>query len=207
KLHDRRCRVIEEAEASGVALLSIPDEVGWSHFNAVLARAFRTGGEALAMPGMASVPAGDLFALANAIAAMVGGAVSIEDPRGRILAYSTLEGQVIDDVRRQGILGRQIIDIPTNREIYSLLWRGEGVIRVEPEDWNVEGFLPRIASPVRAGNETLGSIWVVQGDVPLARDAESTLADVARVAALHMIHARSTRDIDRHVRGDLLRSI
>src|SRR5439155_5493631 len=196
KLHDRRCRVIEEAEASGVALLSIPDEVGWSHFNAVLSGAFRTGGDSLTMPGMASVPAGDLFALANAIAAMVGGAVSIEDPRGRILAYSTLEGQAIDDVRRQGILGRQIIDIPTNREIYSLLWRGEGVIRVEPEDWNVEGFLPRIASPVRAGNETLGSIWVVQGDVPLARDAESTLSHVAAFAALHQVDPQITRYID-----------
>jgi len=39
---------------------------------------------------------------------MVGGAAAIEDPYLRVLAYSTLPGQPIDEHRRQGILGLQV---------------------------------------------------------------------------------------------------
>jgi len=73
----------------------------------------------------------------------------------------------------------------------------------------VEGLeiLPRIAVPVRVAGETLGSIWVIEGATKLGKDAERALADASRVAALHMIHARSSRDIERRMRGDLLRSL
>jgi sugar diacid utilization regulator len=156
---------------------------------------------------MASVPVGDLFALANAIAAIVGGAVTIEDPRARVLAYSNIEDQLIDEPRQRSILGRQVPDTPGVRALYRRLWSSDGVIsadRLEGEDLEIN---PRLAVPVRVGGETLGSVWVVQGDKPLARDAPQTLAEAARVAALHMIHARASRDIERRVRGDFLRGL
>jgi DNA-binding PucR family transcriptional regulator len=57
------------------------------------------------------------------------------------------------------------------------------------------------------GTQTLGSIWAIEGDTKLGPDAERALVEAARVAALHMIHARSSRDIERGIRGDLLRSL
>jgi hypothetical protein len=149
---------------------------------------------------------GDLFALANAVAAAVGGAVSIEDPRGKILAYSTLEGQTIDDVRKEGILGRQIPDTPGIREVYRSLWRAEGVIRVEDVS-DLDELLPRLAVPIRAGSEILGSVWVVEGIAPFGDDAERTLLEASRLAALHLLRARAADDLDRRMRAELLRSV
>jgi sugar diacid utilization regulator len=205
KLRDRTCEFVPDAEAAGLTLLSIPDQMSWGHFNVLLTSALRSWVDPGETPGMASVPMGDLFALANAIAAMVGGAVTIEDPRARVLSYSNLEGQVIDEPRQRSILGRQVPDLPGVRQLYRHLWSSDGPITVD----TVEGLEinPRLAVAVRVGGETLGSIWVVQGDEPLAKDAEHILGEAARVAALHMIHARASRDIERRVRGDLLRAL
>ena len=205
KLRDRDCTVVAEAEAAGLALLAIPDEMSWNHLNALLTRILRTPGEPVSIGGMASVSLGDLFALANAIAAMAGGAVTIEDYQGRVLAYSNLEGQEIDDARQRSILGRQVPMTPGVREAYRKLWSSDGVVRIDDVgDFEIR---PRLATAVRVAGETLGSIWVVEGDRPLADDAAASLLDAARVAALHMIHARGSREIDRRVRGDLLRSM
>ncbi|MFN2590511.1 MAG: PucR family transcriptional regulator [Actinomycetota bacterium] len=203
KLRDRRCDVVADAEAAGVALMAAADEMSWSHFNGLLTSALRSWVDPGETPGMASVPVGDLFALANAIAALGGGAVTIEDPRARVLAYSNIEGQSIDEPRQRSILGRQVPDTPGVRALYRRLWSSDGVIEVDSvQDLEIN---PRLAVPVRVGGETLGSIWIVQGDKPLAKDAKQTLAEAARVAALHMIHARASKDIERRVRGDLLR--
>ncbi len=205
KMHGRRCEWVAEAEQAGVALVSIADEMSWSSLHSLLALAVPSWRRAAALPGIASVPLGDLFALANAIAAMVGGAVTIEDPRARVLAYSNLEGQVIDEPRQQTILGRQVPDTPGVRALYKELWASDGVIRAD----HIEGLdiLPRLAVPVRVGGETIGSIWAIEGSTRLGPDAEAALGEAARVAALHMIHVRASRDIDRRVRGDLLRSL
>ena len=205
KLHDRRCEWVSEAEQRGLALISVTDEMSWSSLHSLLALAVPSWRRSTALPGMGSVPLGDLFALANAIAAMVGGAVTIEDPRARVLAYSNLEGQLIDEARQKTILGRQVPDIPSVRALYRELWASEGVIRAD----KIEGLdiMPRLAVAVRVGGETIGSIWAVEGSTPLGPEAEESLAEAARVAALHMIHVRASRDIDRRVRGDLLRSM
>jgi sugar diacid utilization regulator len=205
KLRDHDCDVVAEAEAAGVALLAVPDQMSWSHFNGLLTSALRSWVDPSETPGMGSVPVGDLFALANAIAAIVGGAVTVEDPRARVLAYSNLEGQPIDEPRQRSILGRQVPDTPGVRALYRRLWTSDGVISVDTiEDFEIN---PRLAVAVRVGGETLGSIWAVQGDRPFAKGAKQALAEAARVAAVHMIHSRASRDIERRVRGDLLRAL
>lgn len=205
KLHDRDCRWLKEAEQAGVAVLSVSDEMSWSHLNALLALTIPSLRQSASIPGMASVPLGDLFSLANAIAALVEGAITIEDQRGRVLAYSNLKNQTIDEPRQQSILGRQVPDTPAVRALYKKLWASDSVIRTE----SIAGLdaLPRIAAPITVGTQQLGSIWAIQGASKLGRDAERALAEAARVAALHMIHARSSRDIERGIKGDLLRSL
>src|SRR5437879_8487305 len=76
----------------------------------------------------ADAPLGDLFALANAVSAMVGGPVTIEDRQSRVLAYST-QGHTIDEPRRETILGRRVPPEWLKRleddGVFKQLWAGE----------------------------------------------------------------------------------
>jgi hypothetical protein len=166
-------------------------ELPWNHLLQLLTTATATGNGG-----------GDLFSLANAIAAMVGGAVAIEDPRRRVLAYSSLPDQPIDEARQVGILGRQVPDFPGNDDIYRTLQRARGVIRM-PADPTT---LPRMAVAVRSGAEVLGSIWVVESS-PLGAEAEQALLDASRLAALHLLRARAGNEVERRARGELLRGL
>lgn len=160
------------------------------------------------------LPIGDLFALANAIAAMVGGATAIEDLQTRVLAYSTLPEQPIDDTRRDGILGRQVPDLPDNAEAYASLFRVSGAVRLPgaitptlPGEAEVPVGLARLAIAVRAGTEPLGSIWVVDVAGSLDAAAAAELERAADIAALHILRARSIADLARAQRAVLLRRL
>ncbi len=207
KLLGRQCEWIPEAERAGIAVLTVADEMSWSNLYRLLALTIPSLRQSAPVPGMASVPLGDLFSLANAIGALVGGAVTIEDKSARVLAYSTLPGQVIDEPRQQTILGREVPDTPNVRNLYQRLASAESVIRIEEVGDLPFEMKPRIAAPVRVGKEILGSLWAVEGSTPLGPEAERALTEAARVAALHLIHARSSRDVERRMRGDLLRSL
>src|SRR5262249_50076175 len=102
----------------GIALLTVPEEMTWTQLHAFLVNASRFSAESSVPGGIAGVPLGDLFALSNAIAGVVGGAVTIEDPNRRVLAYSTIDDQPIDAARRGSILGRQVPDSPGMRALY-----------------------------------------------------------------------------------------
>lgn len=145
---------------------------------------------------------GDLFALAGAIAAMVGGAVAIEDPQRRVLAYSSAPEHPIDEARRQGILGRRVPDLTRNDSLYRTMQKAPGVVRFEADG----DVLPRIAVAVRSGPELLGSIWVVEGE-PLGAEAEAALLGASRLAALHLLRVRAGVDVERRSRGELLRGL
>jgi hypothetical protein len=167
------------------------DELPWNHLLQLLGTAAATG-----------TRSSDLFALANAVAAMVGGAVAIEDPRRRVLAYSSLPDQPIDEARTQGILGRQVPDLAGNDGLYRELQRASGVVRFAASG----AVLPRLAVAVRSGAELLGSLWVVEG-APLGADAEQALLDASRLAAVHLLRARAGNDVERRARGELLRGL
>ncbi|WP_330339685.1 PucR family transcriptional regulator [Streptomyces sp. NBC_00557] len=187
-----------EAEAHGVALLSVAEDAAWHHVHLLLASALAAGPAAPADGGL-----GDLFALADAIATATGGATAIEDPRQRILAYSTVPGQPVDEDRRQGILGRQVPPSAENTEQYRRLFAADRPLRLPALS---DGDLPRLAMPVRAGGETLGSVWVIDGG-SLADDAEDTLAQGASTAALLLLRARAARELARHRGSELLRRL
>ncbi len=187
---------VGEAETHGVALLSVDEEVSWHHVHLMLASAIG----ARSAPGCGL---GDLFALADAIAAATGGATAVEDPRQRILAYSTVNGQPVDEDRRQGILGLQVPDTVENTDQVRLVFGSGGPVRLPPL---TAGVLPRLAVAVRAGGETLGSIWVVDGGT-LAADAEKTLAQGASTAALLLLRTRLAKELARDQNSDLVRRL
>lgn len=188
---------VGEAEAHGVALVSVGADAGWHQVHLLLASAIG------ARPVSSAGGHGDLFALADAVAAATGGATAVEDPRQRILAYSTVSGQPVDEDRRQGILGLQVPRSAENSEQYRTLFAADGPVRLPALR---DGDLPRLAVAVRAGGETLGSVWVVD-DGTLAPDAEETLVQGASTAALLLLRARAARELARHRESDLLRRL
>lgn len=195
--------LVAAAAASGVALLSARRETAWGQLHALLRTAV-AGADAALRAGESHAPVGDLFGLANAVAAWVGGPVTIEDPQSRVLAYSNL-GHAIDDARRQTILGRRIPDewLRTLRDdgVFARLLRGE-LVRT-----SYGGLQGRLAIGVRAGGELLGSIWAADGGEPFADTAESALTEAARIAALHLVRHRVGADLERRMRGEVLRGL
>lgn len=190
----------EAADSAGVALLVIDDELGWDRIGALLHTA-------LAVParrgsGAESPAVGDLFELANAIASSVGGAVAIEDVNRHVLAYSTWPEYPIDDERRAGILSRAVPAGPENDEHYRELYSENQVCR-----FTTGSPTPRLAAPVRAGSELLGSLWVIDADGTFGLEARRALSDAADLASLHLLRARASDDLSRRQRGDLLRRL
>ncbi|MFD1933136.1 MULTISPECIES: PucR family transcriptional regulator [Nonomuraea] len=190
----------ERWASAGTAVLRAAPEVSWGQLYTLIDALLAVAG-----PFGPGEPA-DLFTLANQIAARVGGAVAIEDLAMRILAYSTIEGQRIDDLRRDGILGRRVPEHPTHVEEYTAVLRSDGAIwSREPRE-----FLPRLAIAVRARGEALGTIWAVEADRPLAPDAAEVLAEAAVAAAPHLarvnldadeVRRRRTEQLGRLLRG------
>ncbi|GAA0986752.1 helix-turn-helix domain-containing protein [Acrocarpospora macrocephala] len=171
------------AERAGVALLAAGPGLSWGRLHTSLQAAADLGPHE---------PLGDLFQLADTVAATVGGATTIEDPHSRVLAYSNL-GHPTDPARRQVILARAVPEewVRTLRDtgVFRRLWGGEGVVRVTAFD--APGYRPRLAVAVRAGGEPLGSIWVVEGERPLGVEAERALRSAAGLVALDLLAARA----------------
>jgi GAF domain-containing protein len=195
--------LVRAAQASGVVLLCTPDEMAWRHLDALVTAA-STAVARVGVDGAHPHLPGDLFALANAIAGSIGGAVTLEEPSGRVMAYSNLPGHEIDEIRRLAILGRQTPDRPTNAEEYRAVMQAAGPVVFKSSR---PDYASRLAVAVRAGHQVLGLIWVLRDRPPLVEDAESVLMDAARAAALHLLRARGDSDPDRVRRGEVLRGL
>ena len=199
----------EAVRSAEVAVLAVPEEMTWTQLYALLNLSrFAT---ATGAAGIAGVPLGDLFALANAIAGVVGGAVTIEDPARRVLAYSTLGDQPIDAARRGSILGRQVPDSPGMRTLYRQMLSTPGVMTSDGATLGrileIHDVKSRSAIAIRAGNQAIGSIWVIHEDDRLDGEAEHALAEAARIAVPHVIQARSARDVERRLRAEMLLTV
>ena len=193
--------LLAAADAAGVALLAAPREASWGQLLILLRSARSASGTA---PG-APAHIGDLFGLADAVSALVGGAVTVEDDQSVVLAYSSTE-YAVDQPRRDTILGRRVppewLARVHESGVFRQLRSSDDVVRVD-----LEGAAPRLAIAVRAGGELLGSLWVVQGDRPLGPEAAAALREAASMAALHLLRARSGEDLERRRAGEQLRGV
>ncbi len=197
--------LVHRAESGDVALLTVARDVSWAQLHLLLRTV--VSGVRQAPPRVeAGLQLGDLFGFANAVAAMVGAAVTIEDPSSRVLAFSNTD-HVIDEARRATILGRAVPEgYGTSDVIRQALRR----IAAEEEPvllpaWN--DVRTRMAIGVRAAGELLGSIWLVEGDEPFTAEQAQLLSQAGRLAAMHLIRARSSDDLERHRRGELLKAV
>ncbi|MEU6882896.1 helix-turn-helix domain-containing protein [Streptomyces sp. NPDC046712] len=187
----------QAAERTGVALLERSTEISWGQLYTLIDALRAITSPVFEPNGHRPV---DLFALANDIAVRAGGAVAIEDLSMRVLAYSTVPGQLVDDPRRDGILGRRVPDHPTHTEEYAAVLRSDTAVwSYEPKEYR-----PRLAIAIRDGGEALGTIWVLQGDEPLAEGATGVLAEGARLAAPHLARVSIAADAERRQRVERL---
>ena len=200
--------LLAAADETGVAVLAARPGVSWGQLFSLLVTASTLGpSDDEVVHGGA--PLGDLFALANAVSAMVGGATTIEDPQSRVLAYSTLN-HPIDIPRQETILGRQVpaewMQRLRDAGVFRRLWQTDEVVPIR-DFADHPGYLARLAVAVRAGGEVLGSIWVIEGDQPLGPEAERALRQAADIAALHLLAHRTAHDVERQRRADALLSV
>ncbi len=172
------------AADAGVALLAVRPDARWDRLDQLIHAALDVGDP----PG----PDG-LDALAQTVGRLTGGLVSIEDTASRVLAYSRTDATTPDELRRLSILGRQgpADYLATLRSwgVFARLRESEEVVRVDehPE----LGIRARLAAGIHAGRRPLGTIWVQEGDAPLAERAGTVLLGAARVAAQHLARRRA----------------
>ncbi|MEO6886379.1 MAG: helix-turn-helix domain-containing protein [Jatrophihabitantaceae bacterium] len=133
------------------------------------------------------VDSDELAGLAQTIATLTRGMVTIEDTGSRVLAYSA-SGADADELRRLSILGRSgppaYLELLRTWGVYDRLSGSEGVVEIDehPET----GMRRRLAVGVFAGGEQLGTIWVQQGTEPFPSHAARALLGAARLAAVEL---------------------
>lgn len=201
----------DAAEASGVAVLSFARGASWTHLAGML-RTLTTDSNRPDMNGHPAdrIESGDLFAVANAIAALLDAPVTIEDRNSRLLAFSSRQ-EDIDPSRVQTILGRQVPEhytrILEERGVFQAIYRSDRPVFVaslpESGDTTQPPELPRAAIAVRAGDEILGAIWVVVAE-PLSEDRNEALYEASKLVAMHMVWQRADADMERRQRAELL---
>jgi PucR C-terminal helix-turn-helix domain/GGDEF-like domain len=201
--------VAAAVESSGVALLALTRGASWTQLAALLRSLLAEGdvGDDGAET-LGGIPSGDLFSVANAVAALIDAPVTIEDRSSRVLAFSGRQDEA-DRSRVETILGRQVPErysrMLAERGVFRELYRSDQPVYVEPPSgagW--PGWaLPRAAVAVRAGDEVLGSIWAAVQE-PLTPDRARAMGDAARLVALHLLRIRAGADVSRRLRADLV---
>lgn len=150
-------------------------------------------------------PAGDLFSIANAVSELVDAPITIEDLSYRVLAFSGNQHEA-DEPRKQTVLSRQtpahLIEALAERGVFAELYHSDEPIYVE-----LPGIAwPRLAIAVRAGDDTVGSLWAVLDERPDA-GRERAFAESAKLVAVHLLRQRAGNDTERRLRAELLATV
>lgn len=195
------------ADEAAVTVLGLRRGVPWGHLSELLRSLLTQGAVPAEEESLGGLPAGDLFAVANAIAALLDAPITIEDRNSRVLAFSGRQDEA-DPSRVETILGRQVPEryarLLHERGVFRELLRSGQPVFIEPTPDGIGGLtLPRVAISVHAGDEVLGSIWAA---VParLSEEREEALRESAKLVALHMLRVRASADVQRRMRADLL---
>lgn len=180
-------------------VLILDPEADWAD-TAQSIRALTSGDSGLVASGIRQ---GDLFALANTLASLAGGAVSLVDTAGRIVGYSTHADQPIDALRRSTTLSLRENHHPRADEHFQQLAATARSLFF-PSEGKLFG---RVAVPVRSAGELLGTVWVVQVDPAGAPETQRFLDSVEPLVSHHMLRARETALTDERRSTDLLRAL
>lgn len=195
-------------EAGGPALLGLRRGATWAQLTALLRSLLAEGDIGPAEhESIGGLPSGDLFAVANAVGALLDAPVTIEDRSSRVLAFSGRQDEA-DPSRVETVIGRQVPEkyarMLTELGVFRDLYRESGPVVVDPAKLGADSVSKqRVAIAVRAGDEVLGSIWAAM-DGDLTPERASAMEDAAKLVALHMLRVRAGADVQRRLRTDLV---
>ncbi|WGY00281.1 helix-turn-helix domain-containing protein [Nocardioides sp. QY071] len=205
------------ARRTGVTVLALARGAAWTHLAGMI-RTLTSDGPELDPEPLGRTGAGlrqvvgyqsgldDLFAVANAIAALVDAPVTIEDRSSRLLAFSSRQEEA-DTWRVQTILRRQVPEDYTRQleeqGVFQEIYRSTRPVWVPPLSDDEPSGSGRAAIAVRAGDEILGTIWAVVNE-PMDEARGQALYDASKLVAMHLVWARADADVERRLRADLL---
>lgn len=211
------------ARESGVAVIALARGAAWNHL-ASMVRTLTTqppvpdhapdgplGRSGAGLRQVVGYQSGldDLFAVANAIAALVDAPVTIEDRSSRLLAFSGRQEDA-DVWRVQTILRRQVPEQYTRalekRGVFQQIYRSTHPVFVPPIDSGEPGGQGRVVIAARAGDEILGTIWAVAAR-PFSEERNAALFEASKLVALHLVWQRSDADVERRLRAELLSNV
>lgn len=198
-------------DASGCVLLGLTRGAAWTQVATLLRSVVADDDLTASTPEMlGGTPAGDLFALANAISALIDAPLTIEDRSSRLLAFSGRQDEA-DESRIEVILGRQVPQryaaLLDAAGVFHELYGNPGPVFVDKHRLGrPEVAVSRTAVAVRAGDEILGSMWAATAE-PLTAERAQAFLDSTRLVALHLLRARAGADAERRVRADLLDTV
>ncbi|GAA1560523.1 helix-turn-helix domain-containing protein [Kribbella sancticallisti] len=204
-------QVQDAVSRTGVVLLGLTRGASWTQLTTLLRSTL--AGEEVGVTGSESlggIPAGDLFAVANAVSALLDSPVTIEDRNLRVLAFSGRQDEV-DQSRVETVLGRQVperlIRALDEGGMLQELYRSSRPVFLDPMSLDFADVVyPRVAIAVRAGDEILGSMWAAVRQ-PLTAEREQGFVDCAKLVALHMLRHRAGADVERRLRTDLVATV
>lgn len=201
-------RLRAAVNGSNVTVLALARGVTWAQL-ATLLRTILSEGDigAESHESLGGLPSGDLFAVANAISALIDAPVTIEDRSSRVLAFSGRQEEA-DASRAETIVGRQVPERfarrLTEHGIFRDLYRNDAPVVIDPgilRDYGIT--TQRVAIAVRAGDEVLGSIWAAM-DGSVTAELTASLTEAAKLAALHLLRVRAGADVQRRLTDDLV---
>lgn len=184
---------------SGVALLGLPSGASWTELAYMLSTLIGVH-QYLRRDQQSGMQTGDLFALANAVSALVDAPITIEDRHSQVLAFSGRQDEA-DQARIDTIISRRnppYITRPYRAQgVFKALHSSRRPVFLAPVDGQS---MPRVAVAVRAGNEVCGSIWAaVQG--PLTPEREQAFVDCAKLVAIHLLRQTVGSDVARRFKA------
>ena len=195
-----------ETAPGTLCVLAVDPRLGWDRLFILASAALASAERAGTLPAGQPAHRGDLFALADGIAAAVGGNTIIGDGQNRVLAYSNI-GDPTDAWRRDTIVGRapaqEWVERFRAEGVFDRMRQPGTVVHFELPDQ--PGFRPRRAVGVHAGGRQIGAIAVVQGDRGFDEHTDRALLDASRLAAIHLLRYESRHVLAQHAQQERLR--
>lgn len=199
-------------DKAGIALLELTHGATWTQMASLVRTVIGEGevGWARDDGGWAGAAGGDLFAIANAVSALIDAPVTIEDRASRVLAFSGGQDEA-DASRVETVLGRQVPaayrDKLVRLGVFQRMYRQGGPVFMDHRDLQEPSISKsRTAIAIRAGDEILGSMWAAV-DRELDPQRRDAFIDAAHVVALQMLRQRAGADVERRVRSDLVATV
>jgi PucR family transcriptional regulator, purine catabolism regulatory protein len=148
---------------------------------------------------------GDLKALANTLAGLIGQSVSIENERFEALASANVAP--VDEARRytlsEGRTDPRLVQALEERDVLGQIRATLRPVFI-PQMPDVGLEMERILAPIVVHGDIYGYVWIIAHDRPLSDLDHMAIESGATIAALMLLHQEAVQSAEASLRGSLL---